>query len=394
MTDTTEREPTKLSLRPGKLELKKTVETGKVRQSFSHGRSKTVTVEVKRKRTFTPDPGGQLRPSTAVGDAADRMVRGLSEQERQARQRALQARQRDETLAPAHPPASEPVPAEAVEPPVLVPEPEPEPEPERILTPEELALLAAERELQALRDAEAEESRKAEADALRRDAEIARIAAEEAVRKAEEAKRKPAEDPARRPATDRTPAVARPGAPAPAEEESEAAKGRRKLEARKPAAAPKRPGEPRRRSGKLTITQALGAEEGQERVRSLASVRRARERERQRLRETGGQPQKIYRDVVVPETITVQELANRMAERSVDVVRALMKMGVMASGSSVIDADTAELVVTEFGHRLRRVAAADVEIGLAGLDDDVGDLLPRAPVVTIMGHVDHGKTSL
>src|SRR5690606_128392 len=316
MTDTTEREPTKLSLRPGKLELKKTVETGKVRQSFSHGRSKTVTVEVKRKRTFTPDQGGKLRQAPVSDDAgADRLVRGLSEQERQARVRALQARQRDEVPTPGQ--AADQAPTENQEAQVVA-QPEPEPEPERVLTPEELAALQAERELQALRDAEAEEARKAEADAIRRDAEIQRLEAEEAVRKAEEEKRK-AETGAKRPA-DRTAAV-RPdrAAAVPADDsESEAAKSRRRLEARKTPAVAKRAGESRRRSGKLTITQALGAEEGQERVRSLASVRRARERERQRLRETGGQPQKIYRDVVVPETITVQELANRMAERGVD----------------------------------------------------------------------------
>ena len=397
MTDTTEREPTKLSLRPGKLELKKTVETGKVRQSFSHGRSKTVTVEVKRKRTFSPDPTGKAAGGDA-GLAADRMVRGLSEQERQARQRALQARQREEALASPRPTPAEPElePLETTAEPAPPPAPEPEPEPERILTPEELAQLQAERELQALRDAEAEEARKSEAEAIRRDAEISRIEAEEAARKAEEDKRK-AEEAARRPATERVAAARaeRTGAATPAaEEESEASRSRRKLEVRKPVPTPKRTSEPRRRSGKLTITQALGAEEGQERVRSLASVRRARERERQRMRESGGQPQKIYRDVIVPETITVQELANRMAERGVDVVRSLMKMGVMASISSVIDADTAELVVTEFGHRIRRVSAADVEIGLTGVVDDDTDMQPRPPVVTIMGHVDHGKTSL
>src|SRR5207248_6908417 len=107
-----------------------------------------------------------------------------------------------------------------------------------------------------------------------------------------------------------------------------------------------------------------------------------------------GEQQKIVREVIIPETITVQELANRMAERGVDVIKALMRMGVMATPSQVIDADTAELVVTEFGHRLRRVAESDVEIGLRGDADEEGEGAPRAPVVTIMGHVDHGKTSL
>ncbi|MGC2414143.1 MAG: translation initiation factor IF-2, partial [Stellaceae bacterium] len=147
----------------------------------------------------------------------------------------------------------------------------------------------------------------------------------------------------------------------------------------------------RRRTGKLTVTRALDDDAG-ERMRSLASVRRARERERQRmLREE--QP-KIVREVVIPETITIQELANRMAERAADVIKSLMRMGVMATINQVIDADTAELIVTEFGHRLRRVAESDVEIGLRGDADEPEMTEPRAPVVTIMGHVDHGKTSL
>jgi len=139
------------------------------------------------------------------------------------------------------------------------------------------------------------------------------------------------------------------------------------------------------------VTRALDDDAG-ERMRSLASVRRARERERQRMLHQD-QP-KIVREVVIPETITIQELANRMAERAADVIKSLMRMGVMATINQVIDADTAELIVTEFGHRLRRVAESDVEIGLRGEADDPEMTEPRAPVVTIMGHVDHGKTSL
>jgi translation initiation factor IF-2 len=154
---------------------------------------------------------------------------------------------------------------------------------------------------------------------------------------------------------------------------------------------PVRRDEPRRRTGKLTVTRALSDED--ERTRSIASVRRARERERMRLHGEVEQT-KITRDVVIPETITVAELANRMAERGADVVRALMKMGVMATVNQVIDADTAELVVSEFGHRPRRVAESDVEIGLRGEADAEDELESRAPVVTVMGHVDHGKTSL
>jgi translation initiation factor IF-2 len=140
----------------------------------------------------------------------------------------------------------------------------------------------------------------------------------------------------------------------------------------------------------LTIAQALNQEE---RTRSLASVRRARERERL-SHQTPAEAVKIIRDVVVPETITVQELANRMAERGVDVTRCLMKLGVMVTLQQTIDADTAELVVTEFGHNIRRVSEADVEIGLRGAEDVEDTLVTRPPVVTVMGHVDHGKTSL
>src|SRR5579883_804880 len=161
----------------------------------------------------------------------------------------------------------------------------------------------------------------------------------------------------------------------------------------KKAPTPTRRDGPRRRTGKLTITKVLNEEDG-ERMRSLASVRRARERERQRLHQSAQEQTKIVRDVVVPETITVQELANRMAERGADVIKALMRMGVMATINQLIDADTAELVVTEFGHRVRRVSEADVEIGLRGEEDRPEALKPRAPVVTVMGHVDHGKTSL
>ena len=166
-----------------------------------------------------------------------------------------------------------------------------------------------------------------------------------------------------------------------------------RTDARKPAPVARRD-DANRRSGKLTIVDALD-EGASERVRSLASVRRAREKERLKQQsQRGSEPQKIVREVVIPESITVQELANRMAERSVGVIKALMKMGVMGTINHVIDADTAELIATEFGHKVKRVSDADVEIGLRGDIDEDELLASRPPVVTVMGHVDHGKTSL
>ena len=168
--------------------------------------------------------------------------------------------------------------------------------------------------------------------------------------------------------------------------------GRRRVEEpdnqrRQPA---RRQGPARRQSGKMTINQALSAGEGG-RQRSLASVRRQREKARMRD-ETPSVKQ--VRDVIIPDTITVQELANRMAERAADVVKELMKLGIMATVTQNIDAETAELVTIEFGHKVSRVSDSDIEDGLGGKEDDETAMLPRPPVVTIMGHVDHGKTSL
>jgi translation initiation factor IF-2 len=216
--------------------------------------------------------------------------------------------------------------------------------------------------------------------------------------------------PPRRPAPGAAPAAA-PGSPAAkltlrartAEEEDEARRGavRRAagsaLPAKKPVLTTVKkavPGVGGRRDGRIDVQAAIEGED--ERSRSIASLRRARERERrqQELARLRSGTERVVRDVILPETITVQELANRMAARGGEVVKALFRMGVMATLTQSIDADTAELVVQEFGHRVKRVSESDVEQGLEGSTDVDTDLTPRPPVVTIMGHVDHGKTSL
>ena len=186
-----------------------------------------------------------------------------------------------------------------------------------------------------------------------------------------------------------------------AEEEDEARRaaarrpGTTAMPAKKPVLTTVKKVGPDRRGGNRVDVQAA-IEGDDERSRSIASLRRARERDRrqQELARLRSGAERVVRDVIIPEAITVQELANRMAARGGEVVKSLMRMGVMATLTQTIDADTAQLVVEEFGHRIRRVADADVEQGIEGVADIDTDLQVRPPVVTIMGHVDHGKTSL
>ena len=347
------------------LGIKRTVETGQVKQSFSHGRSNTVVVEVKRRRVIGK-PGEADAPQQAEPAPAP-------------------------VAAPAQP-APEVAKAPPPPPPPRAPEPQlsrQELQAKLLREAEEARLMALEearrREEQARRansDEErrrAEENRRAEEEA----AEAARLQAEEEARQAAIEAERPKDEPVIVPPVvvdeDEGRGPRRPGsAPAPRREPDRAGRGRG--------------GDDRRQHGKLTVTRALGDEDGV-RARSLAALRRAREKDK-RAHQSGGPSVKQVRDVQVPESITVQELAIRMAERGADLVKALFKMGMPVTLTQTIDQDTAELLVTEFGHNILRVSDADVDIAHEEDIDAPETLKARPPVVAIMGHVDHGKTSL
>lgn len=359
--------------------------SGTVQQSFARGRSKAVVVEKKRKRVA---PAGkdaaapQGKPAAGKGKsdtslAAKARQLGLSEEELVARQRAIQRAR-----------------AEAAE-----------REAKKKQDEEDRSRRAAE-ERKALEEQRERQAREAE-EAKQREEEARRAAEAEAAMKAEEARRAQEDDSRRKsaPAKKDAPARKKPEAPAQpdrAAQESalEAMGGRVKRKggagATGPGAAnkqqPQRNKSDNRRRGKLTIQNILDGDE--ERQRSLASVRRAREREKQRRLDPGTGREKIEREVIVPEAISVADLANRMAERSVDVIKLLMKQGQMVRQNDILDADTAELVVEEFGHIVKRVSEADVEEGFIADDDPEESKASRPPVVAVMGHVDHGKTSL
>ena len=351
------------------LGVRRTVETGKVKQSFSHGRSNTVIVETKKARVLR-------RP----GDPAP-----VAEPEVQAPVEAAPA------PAPAAP-APRPQPAPAARPMTALERREQQ---ERLLREAEEARMAAledarRREELAARESTEEEKRRAEEN--RRAAEEAeRKAAEEAAAAAAAAAAAPApeaQEPAEPESQEDDEASRRPGAPPPRRFTPVVTK---RPEPARPARG--RQGDDRRQSGKLTVTRALDDGDGGARARSLAALKRAREKDK-RAHQMGGPAVKQVRDVVVPEAITVAELANRMAERTADLVKALFKMGTPVTSNQVIDQDTAELLVSEFGHNIRRVSESDVDIVTETDVDPEDTLQPRAPVVTIMGHVDHGKTSL
>ncbi len=349
------------------LGLKRSVDAGEVKQTFSHGRTNKVAVEVKRRRKL-------VKPGEA---------------------------------APA--PAPEPAPAPAPAPAPVAAKPAPKkPAPASETPQERVARLQREAEEDRLRQAEearkrdeeaaklavedekkrADDNRKAEEEAAKRAAEEAK-AAPPAVEESSEAETEADEEAATQdgtpaPAPRRFTPIARP----------EVKKPERKKKEDKPARGGAQAETPdKRRSGKLTVNRALNEDEGR-RARSLAALKRAREKERRLHGGPSAPREKQVRDVVVPEAITVQELANRMAEKGADLVKELFNLGMMVTVNQTIDQDTAELLVEQFGHNITRVSESDVDIDTTEDLDPEETLKPRPPVVTIMGHVDHGKTSL
>ncbi|WP_102106516.1 translation initiation factor IF-2 [Oceaniglobus roseus] len=335
--------------------------SGQVKQSFSHGRTKSVVVETKRKRVVVPKPAAGKAASSSSGAAAggdpSKRPAGISDAELERRMKALAAARARE------------------------------------------AEEAAQREAEEKARAEERERRRAEIEA--KEAEE-REREEKARAKAEEDERRLREE-AEAKARANAPKAAPAAAPTPADLESATADGGRgkgAVTARKAddrdqdrSSKPGKGRDDSRRSGKLTLNQALTGGEGG-RQRSMAAMKRKQERARQKAMGQNVEREKVVRDVQLPEAITVQELANRMAERVADVVKMLMREGVMATQNQTIDADTAELVIEEFGHKVVRVSDADVEQVIDQVEDAPEDLQPRAPIITVMGHVDHGKTSL
>ncbi|MCR9088994.1 MAG: translation initiation factor IF-2 [Rhodobacteraceae bacterium] len=327
--------------------------SGQVKQSFSHGRTKNVVVETKRKRVVVPKTGSGKSSGSAGGDPSRRPA-GISDAEMERRLKALQvakAREADDAK---------------------------EREAEEKRRADDRARRKAEIEEKEREEKEREERAKAKAE------EEARAKAEAAV------KREAAERPAVRvepvepgsPATPSRPAPSKSGTPTPRKKDGKSDdrdRGRNKGR------------DDGRRTGKLTVNQALS---GDGRQRSLAAMKRKQERERRKAMGGNEPREKVVREVQVPETIVVQELANRMAERVADIVKSLMQNGMMVTQNQSIDADTAELIIEEFGHKIVRVSDADVEDVIAKVQDSEEDLSPRPPVITVMGHVDHGKTSL
>lgn len=325
----------------------------KVRQSFSHGRSKPVVVERKRRKLRMPGeaPAVEVKqPQAPViqKDVSHQDEGNLSTREKDVRAEALKGAIRT---------------AESER--MKASESKREREKDEAKEKEQQAHLEIERK--AKEEAEAKKQAEEESKALAAEAEI----------KAQEAAAKLAQEEEKGPSFEARKA-----------EEEAHKKKKQAADKKKQASRPR--GQDRRRAGKLTVTRALQGGDDV-RPRSLAALKRAQAKKK--LYESGEKVKRVH-DVIVPEIISVQELANRMAERAPDVVKVLMNMDVIVTLNETIDQDTAELVVQEFGHNIKRVSESDVEIGLMGEEDPAESLKPRPPVITVMGHVDHGKTSL
>jgi translation initiation factor IF-2 len=323
---------------------------GQVRQSFSHGRSKSVVVETKRKRVVVPkhNTGTSQTNNSQTTTTPSKTPGGLSSSELDRRKKALAAARQREALDKDKRDAEEKSREQERE--------------------EKRAVL----ETKEKEDAERKEKERERAEEEKR----AVAAVVEATKIAEDL-------PLIQASEDTTRSAAKAARKGPDREEPRKQQSPR---------TPKGGDNDRRRSGKLTLTQALNDEGG--RQRSMAAIRRKQEREKRKMLDSNQEREKVVRDVQVPETIVVQELANRMAERVSDVVKSLMTNGMMVTQNQSIDADTAELIIQEFGHKIVRVSDADVEDVIDAIKDDPKSLKPRAPVITVMGHVDHGKTSL
>lgn len=329
--------------------------SGSVKQSFSHGRSKSVVVETKRKRVVVPKSAGGKPVAANAKDGA----RGapVTDPEMERRLKALQAAKAREAEEAAQREAEEKARAE-----------------ERDRRRKEQEEKEAKQ-----RAIEEETTRKAQAEREQAEAKEKASATANANAEAPAAALKAAERPTSAPRT-------------PAKVQNEAPSTRRRDMDDDRSNRGGKGGGSGRREGKLSVKNAMSEEGG--RQMSMAAIKRKQERARQKALGQSQDREKVIRDVQVPETIVVSELANRMAERVGEVVKSLMKMGMMVTQNQTIDADTAELIVEEFGHKVQRVSDADVEDVINEIEDDAATLKPRPPVITIMGHVDHGKTSL
>ena len=329
---------------------------GNVKQSFSHGRSKNVVVETKRKRVVVPKAGtSKTTIQTSNKEGSKNLPSGITDTEMERRLKALQAAKAREADEVAQREAN-------------AKEREQEREQKRLEQENKQRELRKAEELANEKAAEVEAAKKQAEDQAKR----AAIEAKTATKSDTPQRREFGDQKGPRPASPSTRKKDRDG------DERTSGRGR---------------GDEGRRSGKLTLSQALdGGERSHQ--KSMAAMKRKQERARQKALGQTQEREKIVREVQVPEAIIVSELANRMAERSAEVVKSLMKMGMMVTQNQVIDADTAELIIEEFGHKIVRVSASDVEDAITEIKDKPEDLKPRPPVITIMGHVDHGKTSL